>query len=329
MEKQILRVENLCVYYQSGRLTRGKPIKAVDGISFSVYKGESVGIVGESGCGKSTTGYAITHLIPPTSGKILFDGEELKSRTSKDRALIAKKIQLIFQNSTSSLNPRFSAGQAIEEPFLIHKIGSSAAERREKVLELMAAVGLKETQFDSYPHELSGGQRQRIGIARALSLNPELIVCDEPVSALDVSVQAQILNLMKTLREQFGLTYIFISHDLPVVQHFCERVIVMYLGNIVEMADRTRIFKNPIHPYTKALIDSVPIADPKKGSLGEVIEGDVPSPQNPPSGCPFSTRCKAASGDCFVKKPMLKDYGDGHLAACHRVTCHRVTCHKA
>ena len=319
MKKEILRVEDLCVYYQGGRLMRGKAIKAVDGINFSVYKGESVGIVGESGCGKSTTGYAITHLMPPTSGKILFDGQELRSRNSKERADIAKKIQLIFQNTTSSLNPKFSAGQSIEEPFLIHKIGKSAQERREKVLELMDAVGLKEAQFDSYPHELSGGQRQRIGIARALSLNPELIVCDEPVSALDVSVQAQILNLMKRLQERYDLTYIFISHDLPVVQHFCERVIVMYLGHIVEMANRTEIFKSPIHPYTKALIASVPLADPKKDSLKEVIEGDVPSPQNPPPGCPFNTRCKMAEGDCFVKRPVLKDYGAGHMAACHRV----------
>ena len=319
MKKELLKVEDLCVYYPSGRHTGGKPIKAVDGISFAVNKGESVGIVGESGCGKSTTGYAITCLIKPTSGKILFGGEELKSRTNKDRIKIAKKIQLIFQNSTSSLNPKFTSGRAIEEPLLIHKIGGSALARREKALELMHAVGLNKAQLGSYPHELSGGQRQRIGIARALSLNPELIVCDEPVSALDVSVQAQILNLMKSLQESYDLTYIFISHDLPVVQHFCDRVIVMYLGNIVEMADRREIFNNPIHPYTKALISSVPIPDPKMPSLEEVLEGDVPSPQNPPPGCPFSTRCKMASGDCLVVKPMLKDYGNGHMAACYKV----------
>jgi len=316
--KEILKVENLCVYYPGGQIMRARPIKAVDGISFSVYKGESVGIVGESGCGKSTTGYAITHLVKPTKGRILFGGQELKSHTSQDRAEIAKKMQLIFQNSTSSLNPKFSAGRSIEEPFRIHKIGNTSAERRKKVLELMDAVGLKEAQYDSYPHELSGGQRQRIGIARALSLNPELIVCDEPVSALDVSVQAQILNLMKSLQEQYKLTYIFISHDLPVVQHFCERIIVMYLGNIVEMASCEEIFKNPIHPYTRVLIGSVPIADPKKASLEEVIEGDVPSPQSPPPGCPFSTRCKDASGECFVKRPVLKNYGNGRLVACHK-----------
>jgi len=318
MDNEILRVEDLCVYYSGGRLMRGKPIKAVDGINFSIYKGESVGIVGESGCGKSTTGYAITHLIKPTSGKVLFDGKELQSRTSKERALIAKKIQLIFQNTTSSLNPKFSVGRSIEEPFLIHKIGKTHEERRKIVLELMDAVGLKESQFDSYPHELSGGQRQRIGIARALSLSPELVVCDEPVSALDVSVQAQILNLMKRLQEQYSLTYIFISHDLPVVQHFCDRVIVMYLGNIVETANRDEIFKNPIHPYTKALFKSVPIADPRKSSLEAVIEGDVPSPQHPPFGCPFNTRCQSADGDCLVKKPKLRDFGNGHVAACHR-----------
>jgi len=319
MKKEILRVEDLCVYYSGGRLMRGRPIKAVDGISFSVCKGESVGIVGESGCGKSTTGYAITHLVKPTSGKILFEGKELQSRTAKDRALIAKKIQLIFQNTTSSLNPKFSVGRSIEEPFLIHKIGKTSEERREMVVELMGAVGLKESQFDAYPHELSGGQRQRIGIARALSLNPELVVCDEPVSALDVSVQAQTLNLMKRLQKSYDLTYIFISHDLPVVQYFCERVIVMYLGNIVETADRNEIFKNPIHPYTKALFESVPIADPKKPSLEAVIDGDVPSPQNPPPGCPFNTRCLMAAGDCFVRKPELRDFGGKHFAACHRV----------
>ena len=319
MKKELLKVEDLCVYYSGGLLKQGAPIKAVDGISFSAFKGESVGIVGESGCGKSTTGYAITHLIKPTSGRVLFDGQELKSRSRKDRFEIAKKVQLIFQNSTSSLNPRFSAGRAIEEPLMIHKIGGSKSKRREHALELMDAVGLKETQFDSYPHELSGGQRQRIGIARALSLNPELIVCDEPVSALDVSVQAQILNLMKDLQSRFDLTYIFISHDLPVVQHFCDRVMVMYLGHIVEVADRNEIFRNPIHPYTKALISSVPIPDPKKASLDEVIEGDVPSPQNPPPGCPFSTRCQLATSECSEGKPVLKDYGGGHMAACFKV----------
>jgi len=317
MKKELLRVEDLRVYYSGGLLRQGRPVKAVDGISFTVDKGESVGVVGESGCGKSTTGYAITHLIKPTSGRILFDGQELKSDTRRDRFEIAKKIQLIFQNSTSSLNPRFSAGRAIEEPLLVHKPGDSKASRRRMALELMDAVGLKETQFDSYPHELSGGQRQRIGIARALSLNPELIVCDEPVSALDVSVQAQILNLMKGLQERYNLTYVFISHDLPVVQHFCDRVIVMYLGHIVEMADRHELFRNPIHPYTKALIGSIPIADPKQPSLNEVLEGDVPSPQNPPPGCPFSTRCRMATEECGVAKPELRDFGNGHLAACH------------
>jgi len=319
MNNELLKVEDLCVYYAGSALKQRKPIKAVDGISFSAFKGESVGIVGESGCGKSTTGYAITHLIRPTSGKILYNGQELKSKTKQDRLQIAKKVQLIFQNSTSSLNPRFSAGKAIEEPLMVHKIGGSKADRRKMVLELMDAVGLRETQFDSYPHEFSGGQRQRIGIARALSLNPELVVCDEPVSALDVSVQAQILNLMKSLQDKYSLTYIFISHDLPVVQHFCDRVIVMYLGNIVEIADRREIFRNPIHPYTKALIASIPIPDPKKYSLDEVIEGDVPSPQNPPPGCPFNTRCQMASGECYDEKPELKDYGNGHMAACHKV----------
>jgi len=318
MEKELLRVEDLKVYYSVGLLKKAVDIKAVDGISFSVAKGESVGIVGESGCGKSTTGYAITGLIKPTSGKILFEGEELKGGTRGERLKTAKKLQLIFQNSTSSLNPRFSAGRAIEEPLLVHKMGS-AKERKERVLDLMEAVGLKATQFDSYPHELSGGQRQRIGIARALSLSPELIVCDEPVSALDVSVQAQILNLMKSLQESYSLTYIFISHNLPVVQHFCERVMVMYLGHIVEMADSNEMFRKPIHPYTKALIASVPIADPTKFSLQEAIEGDVPSPQNPPPGCPFSTRCKLASGECFEHRPALIDYGNGHFAACFKI----------
>jgi len=317
MGKELLEVEDLRVYYSSGLLRKGATVKAVDGISFSAKKGESLGIVGESGCGKSTTGYAITHLIKPTSGRILMNGAELKPRTRQEHLKIAKKLQLIFQNSTSSLNPRFGAGRTIEEPLLVHKMGN-AKERRERALELMEAVGLKAAQFDSYPHELSGGQRQRIGIARALSLNPELIVCDEPVSALDVSVQAQIIDLMKSLQERYSLTYIFISHNLPVVQHFCERIIVMYLGHIVEMADRNEIFKNPMHPYTKALIGSVPVADPKFFSLKEVLEGDVPSPQNPPSGCPFSTRCHLALEECFEVKPALRDYSNGHMTACFR-----------
>lgn len=319
MKNELLRVEDLCVYYAGSSMGKRTPIKAVDGISFSAFKGESVGLVGESGCGKSTTGYAITHLLRATSGKILFDGQELKSKTKQDRFQIAKKIQLIFQNSTSSLNPRLSVGRLIEEPLMVHKMAKSKAERRKMALELMDAVGLLETQFDSYPHELSGGQRQRVGIARALSLNPEIVVCDEPVSALDVSVQAQILNLMKDLQERYGLTYIFISHDLPVVQHFCDRVIVMYLGHIVETADRKEIFRNPIHPYTKALINSIPEPDPEKTSLQGLIEGDVPSPQNPPKGCPFSTRCRMAEGECLVSKPVLREYGDGHMAACHLV----------
>ena len=321
MEENLLVVENLKVYYNDnpGLLKKNKEVlKAVDGVSFHVKKGETFGIVGESGCGKSTTGRAIVGLITPTGGKITMDGRSISGMRRKDRYSMAKKMQIIFQDSYSSLDPRFSVGKTIEEPLSVHKISDKAA-RREAVYKLMEDVGLRKEQYDRYPHEFSGGQRQRIGIARALALNPELIVCDEPVSALDVSIQAQILNLMKDLQNKYKLTYIFISHNLSVVKHVCDRVAVMYLGHIVEIGDKGHIFKNPKHPYTKALLSSIPEPNPDETSMAEMLEGDVPSPVNPPKGCVFNTRCKYACEECFHTLPELEEVCEGHSAACLRL----------
>ncbi|MDL2248543.1 ABC transporter ATP-binding protein [Tyzzerella sp. OttesenSCG-928-J15] len=322
MGEVLLKVEDLQVYYgdKGGWLNKNakRVVKAVDGISFDVYRGETFGIVGESGCGKSTTGKAIIHLINPTGGKIFFGDSQIDGLTRKDRYNLSKKIQIIFQDSYSSLDPRFNVGRTIEEPMLVHKMGTPA-ERKERVYKLMEDVGLRKDQFERYPHEFSGGQRQRIGIARALSLNPELIVCDEPVSALDVSIQAQILNLMKNIQKQYNLTYVFISHNLSVVRHICDRIAVMYLGHIVEMADKKDIFENPKHPYTKALLGSIPVADPNVPCMEEMLEGDVPSPANPPTGCVFNSRCKYAVEECRLKRPELVECGEGHTAACLRL----------
>ena len=321
MEEKLLNVENLKVYYNdaSGLFKKNTPpVKAVDGISFSVEKGETFGIVGESGCGKSTTGRAIVGLITPTAGQITMDGRELSGIRRKDRFGMAKKMQIIFQDSYSSLDPRFSVGKTIGEPLSVHK-AANPKERREIVYKLMEDVGLRKEHYDRFPHEFSGGQRQRIGIARALALNPELIVCDEPVSALDVSIQAQILNLMKDLQKKYNLTYIFISHNLSVIKHICDRVAVMYLGHIVEIGNKNQIFKDTKHPYTKALLNSIPAPDPNEKSMTQMLEGDVPSPSNPPVGCVFNTRCKYANGECFTKAPELNDMGEDHFAACLRL----------
>lgn len=316
-KNELLRVSNLKVYYPSQK-GKGKPVKAVDGISFSVYEGETFGIVGESGCGKSTTGRAIVSLIKPTEGEICFRGRCLSGFKRKDRLHLAKNLQLIFQDSASSLDPRFTVGKTIEEPLSIHKLKDSK-QRKEIALKLMADVGLREEYYDRFPHEFSGGQRQRIGIARALALNPSLIVCDEPVSALDVSIQAQILNLMKDIQKEYNLTYIFISHNLSVVRFFCDRVAVMYLGHIVEISYKDEIFNNPLHPYTKALLDSIPLPDPEKNTMAEMLEGDVPSPSDPPSGCVFHTRCKYACEECTQKTPAFLERVKGHWVSCHRI----------
>ncbi|MCI8815260.1 MAG: ATP-binding cassette domain-containing protein [Angelakisella sp.] len=319
MSETLLQVRDLKVYYPvktQSIIPRKVYVKAVDGISFDVRRKEAFGIVGESGCGKSTTGHAIVGLLKPTSGQILFEGQSIVggAAISKERA---KKLQIIFQDPYSSLDSRFTVGRCISEPLEVHKIGT-AKERLERVEELMGEVGLNHEQITRYPHEFSGGQRQRIGIARALALNPSLIICDEPVSALDVSIQAQILNLMQELKEKHGLTYIFISHNLSVVHHLCDRIAVMYLGNIVEIAEKRLLFDHPLHPYTQALLDAIPIPDPDRDTMNSELEGDVPSPLNPPSGCCFHTRCRFADQTCAQAKPQLAEAEDGHLVACHK-----------
>ena len=315
----LLSVKDLKVYYKvkaKSILPKKESVKAVDGISFDVYKKEAFGIVGESGCGKSTTGHTIVGLLRPTEGDILLNGETIlddKKRYSKE---MAKKIQIIFQDPYSSLDPRFTVGRCIGEPLVEHKVGNK--EEIQKIIkELMNEVGLNSEQITRYPHEFSGGQRQRIGIARALALNPELIICDEPVSALDVSIQAQILNLMKELKEKIGLTYIFISHNLSVVHHLCDRIAVMYLGHIVEIASKDELFENPQHPYTKALLNAIPIPDPTLKTMNEEIQGDVPSPRNPPKGCCFHTRCPFAKPECSEVVPQTREVKPGHFVSCH------------
>lgn len=322
MREPLLKIQDLKVYYpvkkQAGSFRVAKQyVKAVDGVSLDVYQGEVLGLVGESGCGKSTTGKAIVRLIKPTAGQILFEGQDLFMR--RDRAAtraLAQKIQLIFQDPYSSLDPQFTVGRTIGEPLVVFG-GLSKEERRRRVLELMAEVGLREEHYDKHPHEFSGGQRQRIGVARSLALHPSLIVCDEPVSALDVSIQAQILNLMKALQEKHNLTYIFISHNLSVVRHISNRIAVMYLGHVVEIADKQNLFDHPSHPYTQALLEAIPAPDPTVQSMQETLEGDVPSPIDPPKGCCFHTRCKHASERCSLIAPRYYEVEPGHQVACH------------
>ena len=317
----LLEVEDLKVYYpvKSGSIIKRKEyVKAVDGISFSVYKKEAFGIVGESGCGKSTTGHTIVGLLKPTSGDIKLEGKSILSDKKTRSREMASKIQIIFQDPYSSLDPRFTVEKCIREPLDEHKIGNTE-ERTELVERLMKEVGLNSEQMTRYPHEFSGGQRQRIGIARALTLSPELIICDEPVSALDVSIQAQILNLMKELKEKRGLTYIFISHNLSVVHYLCDRIAVMYLGHIVELADKDELFNNAMHPYTKALLSAIPIPDPDIKTMQAEIQGDVPSPRHPPEGCCFHTRCPYASEECSQSAPEMRECSSGHFVACHKV----------
>lgn len=321
MSKALLQVEDLKVYYPT-RYRAGNSlfaqkmfVKAVDGISFEVYKGETFGLVGESGCGKSTTGHTLVRLLKPYSGKVCFEGNDIFDAHNKNVDW-SKKIQIIFQDPYSSLDPRYTVGRCIEEPMRVHKLGT-AAERKEQVLKLMDDVGLAPENYTKYPHEFSGGQRQRIGVARALSLNPSLVVCDEPVSALDVSIQAQILNLMEDLQEKYSLSYVFISHNLSVVNHICNRIAVMYFGHIVEMAKKDDLFDHPSHPYTQALLDVIPIPDPKVESLKSVLEGDVPSQMNPPTGCCFHTRCKHACAKCREIAPVPKEIEPGHYVSCH------------
>jgi len=291
-------------------------VYAVDGVSFSIREGETLGLVGESGCGKSTVGRAILRLVEPTSGSIKIEGQEITGLSKKELRPYRREMQIIFQDPFSSLDPRMSAGDIVGEPLKVHGVGN-ATERRQRVAELFARVGLRQAQMDNFPHQFSGGQRQRIGIARALALNPKLIIGDEPVSALDVSIQAQVINLLMDLQQELGLGYLFISHNLAVVEHISHYIAVMYLGRIVEYADKRTIFTKPRHPYTEALLSAVPVPDPAIKRKKVVLEGDVPSPMKPPSGCHFHTRCPIAQARCKVESPVLRDVGGGQKVSCH------------
>ncbi len=292
-------------------------VKAVDGLTFDVYQGETLGLVGESGCGKSTTGRAILQLYKPTAGAVLFEGADLVKVKGEALRRMRRRMQMIFQDPYASLNPRMTVGSIVAEPLEVHGIGSKA-ERMDRVRDLLKVVGLNPYFINRYPHEFSGGQRQRIGVARALAVNPAFIVCDEPISALDVSIQAQVINLLEDLQEQFGLTYLFIAHDLSVVRHISNRIAVMYLGKIMELADRDELYRNPMHPYSQALLSAVPIPDPVVEEKRQriILEGDVPSPANPPKGCNFCTRCPKVMEICKEQEPDFRDYGGEHHVAC-------------
>ncbi len=321
----LLEVNNLKMYFPvtSGILFQRQvaEVKAVDNVTFSINKGETLGLVGESGCGKTTTGRAILQLYKPTDGEVKFEGKVLNNLNSGDMRDMRRKMQIIFQDPYGSLNPRMTCGDIVGEPLIVHKLVNGKNELRDRVTELLQVVGLNPYMADRYPHEFSGGQRQRIGIARALAVNPSFIVCDEPVSALDVSIQAQVINLLEDLQQQFGLTYLFIAHDLSVVRHISDRVAVMYLGHIVEIADRNELYDNPLHPYTRALLSAVPIPDPMIEAQREriILTGDVPSPLNPPAGCVFHTRCPVMTEDCQLEMPELREVSPDHWVACINV----------
>ena len=319
-KKTLVEVKNLKEYFNiSTGMFSSKPLKAVDGVSFSIKKGETLGLVGESGCGKTTVGRTLLHLYKPTDGEIIFDGKKIE--TKKDILEYRKKSAMVFQDPYSSLNPRMTVSDIIAEPLDVHKMYQNKKERQERVLELMAKVGLNSEHANRYAHEFSGGQRQRIGIARALSMSPEFLVCDEPVSALDVSIQAQVINMFDELQDQMDLTYLFIAHDLLVVRHISDRNAVMYLGKMVELADSKEIYDHPLHPYTKSLMSAVPLPDPKKARANKriVLSGDIPSPLNAPSGCPFRTRCPYATEACAEAMPEFKEVKSGHFVACHNM----------
>jgi len=321
-EKQVLlRVEGLKKYFpimQGVFRRKVGDIKAVDGVTFDIYKGETLGLVGESGCGKSTTGRVILQLFPVTEGKIVFDDQDLTQLHGEDLRRIRPKMQMIFQDPHASLNPRMTVGSIISEPLYEHR-AARGKDLRIRVEELLDLVGLNPSHANRYPHEFSGGQRQRIGIARALALNPEFIVCDEPIAALDVSIQAQVVNLLEDLQAEFGLTYLFISHDLSMIRHISQRVAVMYLGHLMELGSRKDVYENPLHPYTRALLSAVPSPDPylEETRHRTILSGDVPSPANPPQGCPFNTRCPVVVEQCRLERPLLRELRPGQWVACH------------
>ena len=317
-ETPLVEVRHLKEYFPINTgFFSSKPLKAVDDISFSIKEGETLGLVGESGCGKTTAGRTILHLYKPTGGDILFRGKEIKTRADINE--FRKKATMVFQDPYSSLDPRMTVADIIGEPLDIHKMYKTKAERRDKILELMEHVGLNSEHAARYPHEFSGGQRQRVGIARSLAVNPDFIVCDEPVSALDVSIQAQVINMFDELQDKMGLTYLFIAHDLLVVRHISDRIAVMYLGKMVELADAAEIYDHPLHPYSKALISAVPVPDPKVARANKriALEGEIPSPLNAPSGCPFRTRCPYAKDVCAESMPEFREVSKGHFVACH------------
>ena len=320
MNQPLLEVKDLKQHFNINMgLFKSKPLKAVDGVSFSIRKGETLGLVGESGCGKTTVGRTILHLYKPTAGEIWYNGKKIV--TDADVHEFRKKATMVFQDPYSSLNPRMTVADIIGEPLDVHHLYSNQAERRERILELMNHVGLNSEHASRYAHEFSGGQRQRIGIARALAVNPDFIICDEPVSALDVSIQAQVINMFDELQEKLGLTYLFIAHDLLVVRHISDRIAVMYLGKMVELADADEIYNRPMHPYSKSLLSAVPIPDPKIARANKriALTGDIPSPLNAPSGCPFRTRCPYATEQCAAEMPAFNEVKPAHFVACHRV----------
>jgi len=319
MAEPFFQVENLKKYFpiKGGFLGREiGVVKAVDDVSFSIQRGETLGLVGESGCGKSTTGRALLRLIEPTAGRICFEGKEITSLPQEEMRKMRRDMQMVFQDPFASLNPRHTVERILEEPFIVHGIGDRK-ERKKRVGELLDIVGLSAYHGKRYPHQFSGGQRQRIVIARALALNPKLIIADEPVSALDVSIQAQVLNLLQDLQKEFELTYLFIAHDLSVVKHISDRVGVMYLGRLVELAEKEPLYQQPKHPYTQALLSSVPFPDPDYKKERIILKGDVPSPANVPQGCAFHTRCSAVMDQCKIQRPKLKESDPGHFVACH------------
>ncbi len=320
-KKIILEVKNLKKYFPVLGGVFSRPVawvKAVDDVSFHIYEGETFSLVGESGSGKTTTGKTILKLHEPTSGHILFEGKDISNYSPSEMRPLRRDMQIIFQDPYGSLNPRLPVGEIIREPLAVHKIGTKK-EQEERVVEIMKLVGLRPEYLHRYPHEFSGGQRQRIGIARAVVLNPKFIVADEPVSALDASIQAQVLNLLLELQQKLALTYLFIAHNLAVVRHVSDRIGVMYLGKLMEVADTKELFDNPLHPYTQALLSAIPIPDPDVKKERIILQGDIPSPINPPSGCPFRTRCMYAKDICAEKTPPLVDIGGGHYVACHFV----------